>query len=105
MDHDELVSFYEEAVSTFNKVWRSCDGMNPDPRNAFISGVCLQRVLDEEVPQLRLDVLGSFDCRNLGGFSAACRKAEQAIVSAIEKVRPLVRFTSVEEFLSCPSKS
>lgn len=100
MDYDELVSFYEEAVSTFNKVWRSCDGDSPNCRNAFISGVCLQRVLDEEVPQLGLEVLGSFDCRNLERFSSAVRQAEEAIVSCIEKVRPLVRYGSVEEFLT-----
>ncbi len=100
LDHDELVSFYEEAVSTFNKVWRSCSSNNPDCRGAFISGICLQRVLDEEVQQLRLDVLGSFDCRDLEGFASAARKAEDAIVSAIESVKPLVRYRSVEEFIS-----
>lgn len=101
LDYDELVSFYEEAVSTFNKVWRSCDSRNPDCRSAFISGICLQRVLDEEVPQLGLDVLESFDCRDLSGFASAVRKAEDAIVSTIEEVKPLIQYGSVEEFISC----
>lgn len=101
MGYDELVSFYEEAVSTFNKLRRSCRKRKPDPRGAFISGICLQRVLNEEVPQLGLEVLGSFDCRDLSGLASAARKAEDAIVSAIEGVKPLVRHKSIDEFLSC----
>ena len=101
INHDELVSFYEETVSSFNKVRRSCEGSTPDCRKAFIAGVCLQRVLDEEVPQLGLEVLDSFDCRDLRGFASACHRAEYAIISEIERVSPLVRFRSVEEFLSC----
>lgn len=100
INHEELVSFYEETVSTFNKVWRSCEGSAPDCRKAFIAGVCLQRVLDEEVFQLGLEVLGSFDWRDLRGFASACRRAEHAIVSEIEKVGPLARFENFEEFIS-----
>lgn len=100
VNYDELVSFYEEAVSSFNKVWRSCDEARPDYRGAFIAGICLQRVLNEEVPFLGLEVLSSFDHSDLGSFAAAVRMAEKAIVSCIEKVRPLIRYSSIEDFLS-----
>lgn len=101
INHDELVSFYEETVSTFNKVWRSCEGATRNCRNAFIAGICLQRVLDEEVPMLGLDVLSSFACSSLDAFLSAAHKAESVIISAIEKEGPLMRYKSAEEFLSC----
>jgi predicted nucleotidyltransferase len=97
IDFHALAELYGEIVSTFNKVYKYCESDNVVL--AFISAVCLQQVLDDEVPWLRLDVLGDYDIEDLGGLSTSARRAEAELVRHITGGAPIRRYASVDEFL------
>ncbi|MBP7110385.1 MAG: nucleotidyltransferase domain-containing protein [Firmicutes bacterium] len=100
VDYKELVSLYEEALSTFNKVYHYCSPNVNDHRMAFISAINLQQVLDEEVQALGLDVLTSFDHRDLQGLAACAKSAEARLVSFISEGADIRRFADFDEFSS-----
>ena len=60
-----LPVFCEEAKSAFNKIYSNCGGPGNDFRLAFISAVCLQKALDEDVHGMEFDLLSNFDSSNL----------------------------------------
>jgi len=97
IDFHALAESYGEIVSTFNKVYSCCESDNGNL--AFISAVCLQQVLDDEVQGIRLDVLSDYDKADLSRFSASVKSAEAELVEYITSGAAIVRYTSVDEFL------
>ena len=99
-DYPELAGFYEEAKSAFNKIYSSCNGSAKDFRLAFISAVCLQKALDEDVRGMDFDLLSDFDSSDLSLLHEKAQKAEQAILEALEPHVKIKRYASVDEFMA-----
>ncbi len=100
IDYSALVSFYEEALSSFNKIYWCCKQSVMDYRLAFISAVCLQKALDEEVPGMEFDLLGDFDHADLGSFSSSVAQSEARLVSYITRGAVIRRYLTFEDFLA-----
>ncbi len=98
IDFSALAELYGEIVSTFNRVYYCCE-KSGNGVLAFISAVCLQRVLNEEVPYLSLDVLSEYDITDLDRLSARTRSAEAELVRHITSGAAIKRYASVDEFL------
>ena len=98
VDYEELAEGYGELVSTFNKVYASCD--SGDAALAFISAVCLQDVLSEEFSSIDLDALGSYDAGDLHRYADHVRGVEARLVAYIEGGASITRYATVDEFLS-----
>ena len=97
VDFKQLANLYGEIISTFNKVYTSCETGNGIL--AFISGVCLQHVLNDEVPGIRFDILTGYDIADLGRFSANVRSVEAVLVKYINRGVNINKYASVDEFL------
>ena len=98
VDSGKLAEGYGELVSTFNKVYASCD--SGDAALAFISAVCLQDVLSEEFSSIDLDALGSYDAGDLHRYADHVRGVEARLVAYIEGGASITRYATVDEFLS-----
>lgn len=97
VDFKQLANLYGELISTFNKVYTSCE--NGNGILAFISGVCLQHVLNDEVPGIRFDILTGYDIADLGRFSASVKSVESELVKYITQGATINKYASVDEFL------
>jgi len=100
IDYPELAGFYEEAKSAFNKIYSSCSGPGKDFRLAFISAVCLQKALDEDVHGMDFDLLSDFKSSDLSMLQEKARKSEQAILDVLEPHVKIKRYGSVDEFMA-----
>ncbi|NLO47560.1 MAG: nucleotidyltransferase domain-containing protein [Clostridiales bacterium] len=96
-DYLMLAELYGEIVSTFNKVYFCCE--NNNPILAFLSTVCLQNVLNEEVGALRFDLLECFDMLDLSGLFKAAKAAESKLIRFISEGASIKRYKNVDEFL------
>ena len=97
IDFHALAKLYGEIISTFNKVYSCCESDNG--LLAFISAVCLQQVLNDEVPNIRFDILSDYDMADLGRLSASAKSAEAELVKYITSRATIKRYASVDEFL------
>lgn len=98
-DAGALAELYEEICSSFNKIYVCCETGNAVL--AFLSGVCLQRDLDDaaELGWPACELLASFSHRNLRRFSEAARKTEEELVRLItENGGHIRRYDSFEQF-------
>ena len=93
----QLAELYGEIISTFNKVYSYCESDNGIM--AFISAVCLQRTLNDEVQGIRFDILSDYDAADLSRLSASVKSAEAELVKYITSGAVIKRYTSVDEFL------
>lgn len=97
-DFHVLAEIYGEIISTFNKVYSSCE--NNNGILAFISAVCLQQVLNDVVPDIRLDVLSDYNIADLSRFSASVKSSEAKLVKYITGGGAVIKsYNSVDEFL------
>ncbi len=97
IDFKQLTELYGEIISTFNKVYSCCESDNHIL--AFISAVCLQRTLNDEVHGIRFDILSDYDMVDLSRLSASAKSAESKLVKYITSGAAIKRYTSVDEFL------
>lgn len=97
---DVLAGFYEEACSTWNKIYIACDSL--DANLALLAGICLQNELDYiasicEFPNI--DLMRGFTASNLPQFKKAARQAEELMLEELNKAGiPILSYQSVEEF-------
>ncbi len=99
VDASWLAPFYEEVSSTFNKIYVCCETGNYIL--AFLSGVCLQRDLDDarEAGCLGYELLGNFHYKELDKFSERAREIESDLVRLImENGGHIRKFDSFEQF-------
>lgn len=99
-DYGALVSFYEEAKSSFNKIYRACSGEVRDFRLAFIASVCLQGALDEDAVSPGIDLLSGFDHELLDAHARAVREDEAKLVSYISAGAAITNYPDVDSFLA-----
>jgi len=97
IDWARLAEDYGETLSTFNKVYASCD--RGDAMLAFISAVCLQDALDDVFSGIHLDVLSAFDAADLPRYAEHVRAVEAQLVAYIERGASITRYPSVDAFL------
>lgn len=99
VDFKQLAELYGEIVSTFNKVYGCCEG--DDGILAFISAVCLQHTLDNEVQGRCFDILSDFDLADLSRLCATVRSAESELVRYITGGGAAIeRYASADEFIA-----
>lgn len=101
-DYRALAEWYEEGISTFNKIHVCCE--TGDAALAFISGTCLQRSLNEMCDEnglRRFYLMDSFDAENLNQFNGRAEAIQRELVATIEAGGARIRaYGSVEEFIS-----
>ncbi len=91
----ELAALYEEIISTFNKIYVSCE--NGDNTLAFLSAVCLQLDLDDI--DTSFDLLSNFNYLHLDRLAKTTQNAEDRLVHLIEEKGGKIKaFDSFEEF-------
>jgi hypothetical protein len=81
----ELASWYHELSYTWRRVYHFCE--IGDAATAYLWGCMLQEELGrvaEEYEAPDLDILSSFDARNLKAFAGRAAETERAIIAAIE---------------------
>jgi hypothetical protein len=100
-DAAALAGFYEEGISTWNKIYASCDTGNTFL--AFISGVCLQGALDDVSRELglgRWDLMGAFRADNLEAFRLQAQRLQLNIEETIRRGGAMLKaYPSVDDFL------
>ncbi len=100
-DYPGMAECYEEGISTWNKIYGCCD--RKDATLAFISGTCLQHVLDEVAQEnglSKFDLMGGFQAENLEAFRQRAKALQAEFVNLIETGGARIdSYGSAEEFL------
>ncbi len=100
-DYKAMAECYEEVISTWNKIYGSCE--REDATLAFISGTCLQYVLDDVAQEnglSKFDLMGSFQAEDLEAFRQRAKTLQAEFVKLIETGGARIdAYGSVEEFL------
>lgn len=84
--YEELAEFFEEAISTWNKIKICCD--NGNSILAYISRVCLQRKLNNvsrEIGLHKFDLMSYYDATLLEKFKERAIEIQKEIVRIIEE--------------------
>lgn len=101
VDYKGLAELYQEIVSTWNKIYVCCDSGNYNL--AYISGVCLQDVLNmaaEENGLDKFDLMSDYDSDNLNQFKERAMELQEKFVKIIEDNGIVIEaYNNVEEFL------
>ncbi|HAQ56022.1 MAG TPA: hypothetical protein DCR44_01235, partial [Acholeplasmatales bacterium] len=99
-DPDELVSFYEELLSSFNKIRVNAE--QGEWRMAFVNGVNLAREIDGVCrefgfpPLMFLDV---YDPDDLTAFRKRVEIVDKELTALIERYKPIPRHLDFDSFL------
>lgn len=100
-DPCEIAGWYHELSYTWRKIYHFCE--TSEVVSAYLWACMLQEELcqlknEYEVPEL--DILSTFNADDLKAFAGAARKAELAIINAIEADGgKLDKYESIDEFL------
>ncbi len=102
-NYPELVGFYEEAVSTFNKIYVNCD--EGEHLMAFVNAVCLQHVLDDDIPPMAglepSRLLAAYDKTDLSKLKHKAKEFEARFVAFIEAGGGVItRYADFDAFLA-----
>lgn len=96
-----LAELYQEIISTWNKIYVCCDSGNYTL--AYISGVCLQNVLNmasEEHGLDKFDLMSAYDSDNLNMFKERAIRLQEKFVKIIENNGAMIEsYSNVNEFL------
>ncbi len=102
-DYAELAGFYEEAVSTFNKIYVNCD--EGEHLMAFVNAVCLQHILDDDIPPMTglepSRLLAAYDKSDLSKLKRQTKEYETKFVRFIEAGGGVItRYDDFDAFLA-----
>jgi hypothetical protein len=97
----EIADWYHELSYTWRRVYHFCE--TDDPVSAYLWACMLQEELGQVANEYMVpmfDILSAFDSENLKFFAENAKKAESAIIKAIEADGGKVdRYASIDEFL------
>ncbi|MBN2238617.1 MAG: nucleotidyltransferase domain-containing protein [Dehalococcoidales bacterium] len=97
IDYEALAGWYQEIISTFNKVYKYC--RNNDYVMAFRSAVSLQRTINEDAAGLTFDILSVYQADDLSQLFTTVKAVEDRIVAFISREVEIRRYESVGEFI------
>jgi predicted nucleotidyltransferase len=102
VNYKELAEFYEEGISTWNKIKVCCE--NGDSILAYISGTCLQRELDiitEKNGLKKIDLMSFYNVNQLEQFDKKAVEIQDNLVKLIkENGVSINEYSSIEDFLA-----
>ena len=100
-NYDELAGWYEEARYTFRRIAYACK--NNKSIECFHLGYYLQvefDILTEEAGLDKMDLLGSYDVKDLSVFGKCANDIEEYILSEIKKHGGVIKkYHNLDEFL------
>ena len=101
-DYTQLVDWYQELRTTWNRIYYFCETNDADA--AFIDACTLQNelsIIAEEFNLNEMDLLGCFDIQNLAPLSNRAAEHEGYVVSIIEQQGiEIKRYKTLEDFLA-----
>lgn len=101
-NYKELAAWYEEMSLTWRRIYYHCDA--GDYQRVFRDALSLQHelnIIKEEFGLVEMDLLGSFDIRDLNGFKKRAEELENYILSEIEGHDVAInRYDTLEQFLA-----
>jgi hypothetical protein len=101
----DLAGWYEEGSLTWRRIYAHCD--TQDFRRVFPDAINLQHELNivgAEFDLGELDLLGSYDARDLSRIKLRAEEIERSIIAAIETHGIKInRYDTLEQFLSANS--
>lgn len=101
VNYEELAEWYQELISTWNKITVCCD--NGNYVLAYISGTCLQRELNIVAKEYGLDkfnLMGAYDADHLEQFKKRAIVLQKEIIKIIyENGASIEEYNTVEEFI------
>lgn len=101
VNYKELAELYQEIISTWNKIYVCCD--NGDAVLAYISGTCLQDVLNsvsDENDLKRFNLMGVYNSKNLLSFKQRAIEIQREFVKLIESNGVIIEeYSTVDEFI------
>lgn len=101
-DFENLADWYEEESLTWRRIYYHCDTQNY--QRAFPDAIALQselNIMKEEFGLKEMDLLGSFDAKDLSTFKQRALELEQYIISEIANHGvALNKYDTLEQFLA-----
>ena len=101
-DYSALANWYQELVSTWNKIKVACATGNTVL--AYLSGTCLQRELDRIAAEYglgSLDLMGAYAADDLNQLQSRAALIQKTVIQVIKAQGiTLAEYATVEEFLA-----
>ena len=100
-DYQYLACWYQECIYYFKRIVHFCD--NNEAELAFDGSCHIQTDLDEIAKDFNisdLNIVSSFDAKDLPGFAKKVKQAEKSIVDALKSSNTKIdAYSSVDEFI------